>query len=53
MKNEILEIENAKLLLKNNGYYVDNLWHINDVKDSPFSNEKYFNHIFNYISSFI
>ena len=37
------EIEQAKKLLKNNGYYVENLWHINDVKDSPFSNEKYFN----------
>lgn len=28
-----IEIENAKLVLKQAGYYVDNLWHINDVKD--------------------
>jgi len=42
-KNKIREIKNAKLLLKSKGYYVDHLWHINDVKDSPYSNEKYFN----------
>lgn len=32
------EIEQAKQVLKNNGYYIDNLWHINDVKDNPNSN---------------
>jgi hypothetical protein len=26
------EIEKAKQTLKDAGYYVDNLWHINDVK---------------------
>jgi hypothetical protein len=26
------EIENARAILKDAGYYVDNLWHINDVK---------------------
>lgn len=26
------KIEEAKKLLKDNGYYVDNLWHIDDVK---------------------
>tara|TARA_R100000951_G_scaffold74770_1_gene63031 strand:- start:545 stop:793 length:249 start_codon:yes stop_codon:yes gene_type:complete len=36
------EIEQAKQVLKNNGYYIDNLWHINDVKDNPNSNEDYF-----------
>ena len=30
MKN--LVIENAKKVLKENGYFVDNLWHIDDVK---------------------
>lgn len=28
-----IAIANAKLVLKQAGYYVDNLWHINDVKD--------------------
>ena len=28
------KIEEAKKLLKDNGYYVDNLWHINDVIDN-------------------
>ena len=26
------EVEEAKALLKENGYYTDNLWHIDDVK---------------------
>jgi hypothetical protein len=26
-------IANAKLVLKQAGYFVDNLWHINDVQD--------------------
>ena len=25
--------EQARQVLKDNGYYVDNLWHVNDVKD--------------------
>ncbi len=28
------EIEKAKQVLKDAGYQVDNLWHINDVKDN-------------------
>lgn len=28
-----IAIANAKLVLKQAGYFVDNLWHINDVKD--------------------
>jgi hypothetical protein len=28
------KIENAKKVLKDAGYYVDNLWHINDVKQN-------------------
>lgn len=28
------EVEEAKALLKENGYYTDNLWHIYDVKDN-------------------
>lgn len=28
-----IAIANAKLVLKQAGYYVDNLWHINDVQD--------------------
>lgn len=33
MKNTVEEIEKAKEILKNNGYYVDNLWRIEDVTD--------------------
>ena len=29
---ENLVIENAKKVLKENGYFVDNLWHVDDVK---------------------
>jgi hypothetical protein len=28
------KVENAKKVLKDAGYYVDNLWHINDVKQN-------------------
>lgn len=28
-----IAIANAKLVLKQAGYFVDNLWHVNDVKD--------------------
>jgi hypothetical protein len=31
MENK-LTIESAKQFLKDHGYYVDNLWHIDDVK---------------------
>ena len=30
--NDILTIEKAKKFLKGNGYYVDTLWHVDDVK---------------------
>jgi hypothetical protein len=33
MKNK-LTIESAKQFLKDHGYYVDNLWHIDDVKQN-------------------
>jgi hypothetical protein len=33
MENK-LTIESAKQLLKDYGYYVDNLWHIDDVKQN-------------------
>jgi hypothetical protein len=33
MENK-LTIESAKQLLKDHGYYVDNLWHIDDVKQN-------------------
>ena len=33
MKNTVEEIGKAKEILKNNGYYVDNLWRIEDVTD--------------------
>ena len=29
-----MTIEQAKEVLKENGYYVDNLWHIDDVKNT-------------------
>jgi len=28
---QIIETENAKDILRNAGYYVDNLWHIKDI----------------------
>lgn len=30
--NDILTIEKAKKFLKDKGYYVDTLWHLDDVK---------------------
>ena len=33
MENK-LTIESAKKFLKEHGYYVDNLWHIDDVKQN-------------------
>jgi hypothetical protein len=33
MKNK-LTIESAKQILRDHGYYVDNLWHIDDVKQN-------------------
>jgi len=36
-----MTIEQAKEVLKENGYYVDNLWHIDDVKQhGDLSNEE-------------
>ena len=36
-----MNIEQAKQVLKENGYYVDNLWHIDDVKQhGDLSNEE-------------
>tara|TARA_R110002096_G_scaffold214792_1_gene402527 strand:- start:56 stop:466 length:411 start_codon:yes stop_codon:yes gene_type:complete len=35
------EIEQAKQLLKNNGFYIENLWHIDDVKYGANSEDKY------------
>ncbi len=29
----MVTIEQAKQVLKDNGYYVGNLWHVSDVKD--------------------
>jgi hypothetical protein len=29
-----IAIANAKLVLKQAGYFVDNLWHVDDVKDN-------------------
>ena len=38
------KIAKARQLLKDNGYYVDNLWHINDVKnDFDCSDEEAYN----------
>ena len=33
MKNTVEEIEKAKEILRNNGYYADNLWSTRDVTD--------------------
>lgn len=32
MENKQTEIEQARAILKQHGYFVDNLWHIEDVK---------------------
>tara|TARA_R110000796_G_C14328969_1_gene408875 strand:+ start:320 stop:553 length:234 start_codon:yes stop_codon:yes gene_type:complete len=39
--NSSKEIEQAKQLLKNNGFYIENLWHIEDVKHGANSEDKY------------
>lgn len=33
MENKQTEIEQARAILKQHGYFVDNLWHIRDVTD--------------------
>ena len=35
------EIQQAKQLLKNNGFYIENLWHVDDVKFGANSEDKY------------
>jgi len=32
MKHTQQEIDNAKAILRESGYHVDNLWHVDDVK---------------------
>lgn len=32
MKHTQQEIDNAKAILRESGYYVENLWHVDDVK---------------------
>jgi hypothetical protein len=34
MENKLTEVEQARAILKQHGYYVDNLWSIQDVTDS-------------------
>lgn len=36
------EIKQAKQLLKNNGYFIDNLWHVDDIKYGANSEDEYF-----------
>jgi hypothetical protein len=33
MENKLTEIEQAKAILKQHGYFVDNLWSVSDVTD--------------------
>ena len=33
MENQLTEVEKAKAVLKQNGYFVDNLWSTQDVTD--------------------
>jgi hypothetical protein len=33
MENQLTEIEQAKAILKQHGYFVDNLWSVSDVTD--------------------
>jgi hypothetical protein len=67
MKNQAEKIQEAKNLLKESGYYVDNLWHIEDVKgrlkcddetaydilDSALTNDATFEQIWFSIDEFI
>tara|TARA_R110002095_G_scaffold138164_1_gene119671 strand:- start:565 stop:1086 length:522 start_codon:yes stop_codon:yes gene_type:complete len=39
--NTSKEIEQAKQLLKDNGFYIENLWHVDDVKYGGNSEDKY------------
>ena len=39
--NSSKEIEQAKQLLKDNGFYIENLWHVDDVKYGANSEDKY------------
>jgi hypothetical protein len=38
--SRLMAIANAKLVLKQEGYYVDNLWSIHDVKDDSLTDEQ-------------
>lgn len=38
--SRLMAIANAKLVLKQAGYYVDNLWSIHDVKDDSLTDEQ-------------
>lgn len=38
--SRLTAIANAKLVLKQAGYYVDNLWSIHDVKDDSLTDEQ-------------
>ena len=38
--SRLMAIANAKLVLKQAGYYVDNLWSIYDVKDDSLTDEQ-------------
>lgn len=35
-----MSTEQAKELLKNNGYYIDNLWHVDDVQQRCYCTEE-------------
>ena len=39
--NSSKEIQQAKQLLKDNGFYIENLWHVDDVKFGANSEDKY------------
>lgn len=38
--SRLMAIANAKLVLKQAGYYIDNLWSIHDVKDDSLTDEQ-------------
>jgi hypothetical protein len=40
-----ISIEQAKQVLKEAGYFVDNLWHVSDVKDSCNCDDYFAQHI--------
>ena len=42
-----MNVEQAKQILKNNGYYIGNLWHVEDIKKNYICSERTAQNILN------